>query len=334
MPNSPTHIAHNAQRPAMAGLCAVAMAMLMAACTGHHSEVRFSRFERLLFDTPAAQLQEELFKHRAEYDSPLLNVAPADAQYMQLLQGFVADSTMRYVYHVTDSLFHDLDQVEQQLGKALARAEKLLPGMHYDRFYTLLTGDYDNYAGRVFCDQQSLCISLDHYALPHMQRYQAFGVPLYLQRMLREEYIVPDCMAAVARAHIALPDGAMTVLDYAVAEGKTLYFVEKTLSSCPDTLLLRYSPAQLKWMQENVQNVWGWLLHNRALFTSDFTTLHNLTDEAPKTNAFGDGSAPRTTAYIGLQIVRAYMKKKHVGMKELFDLTDSRQILNDSGWRP
>ena len=334
MPNKLRNITHHPQRHTTVCLCVIAVALAFASCSQRGTEVHFDRFERLLFDTPAEHLQEELLKHRQVYSSPLLNVAPNDRQYMQLVHGFVSDSTMRYVYHVTDSLYHDLQPVERQLGKALARAEKIMPGIHYDHFYTLLTGDYDNYANRVFCDQQTLCVSIDHYALSKMQRYNCFGVPLYLQRLLQPEYIVPDCMAAIARAHIALPDGEMTLLDYAVAEGKTLYFVEQTLPSCPDTLLLRYSKEQLQWMQQNEQNVWGWLLQQHALFSTDYSTLRNLVDEAPKTNAFGDGSAPRTVAYLGLQIVKAYMKKSHASMADLFDMTDSQRMLNESGWRP
>ncbi|MBR6441822.1 MAG: hypothetical protein IKS44_07240, partial [Bacteroidales bacterium] len=69
-------------------------------------------------------------------------------------------------------------------------------------------------------------------------------------------------------------------------------------------------------------------------YTSDLSVIRNLIDDAPKTNAFGDGSAPRTVSYIGWQIVRAYMKKGGATMQQLFEETDSQKILNQSGWRP
>ena len=62
--------------------------------------------------------------------------------------------------------------------------------------------------------------------------------------------------------------------------------------------------------------------------------FRNIIDDAPKTNAFGDGSAPRTTDYIGWQIVRAYMKKSGCTMQQLFEETDSQKLLTQSGWRP
>lgn len=314
-------------------LCLVLLLLVATAC-GRHEEVHFARFERLLFATEPARLQEQLLLHRAEFDSPLLNLAPNDPRYMQAVEAFVADPAMQYAYHVTDSLYADLGDIERQLGRALARATRLCPSMQYDHFYTLVTGDYGDYTNRVFCNENSLCISLDHYAVAHMQRYGSFGVPLYMQRLLTPEHIVPDCLAAMARAHIALPEGDLTLLDYAVAEGKALYFLEQVLPSAHDTLRLRYTREQLDWMRQNTENVWGWMVQNRALFSTDLGAVRNLVDEGPHTNTFGQGSAPRTAAYIGLQIVRAYMKKSHSSIDELFQLTDSRQVLDQSAWRP
>ena len=62
--------------------------------------------------------------------------------------------------------------------------------------------------------------------------------------------------------------------------------------------------------------------------------LRNFIDDAPKTNAFGEGSAPRTLHYIGWQIVKQYMKKSGRTVEELLGETDSQKILTQSGWRP
>ena len=220
------------------------------------------------------------------------------------------------------------------MGKALTKAEELCPAIHYDRFYTLITGDFENYQSRVLCGDGVLAISIDRYAVPEMGRYGYFGLPTYLVETSKREYIAADCMATIARDHIAMSDGEMTVLDYAIAEGKVLYFLEQVLPDCDDTILLRYTAEQLGWMEENVTNVWAWMIQNKMLYDTDLSRFHNLIDEAPKTNAFGDGSAPRTPAYIGWQIIKRYMKKSGASMNELFEMTDSQRLLNESGWRP
>ena len=312
------------------------VSMLAAGChgRGEKQEVVFHRFEQLLFDTPPERLQSALERELPTYSSGLLNVHPEDERYMLMLTDFVGDTVMRNIYNTTDSLYHNLDWLEDELGAALRRAERLCPHIHYSQFYTLITGDYQDYQNRVFCDDHSLAISIDHYAVGSMPQYQYFGMPSYLLALCTPEHLATDCMAAIARAHIALPEGDMTLLDYALAEGKALYFVEQVMPRVADTLLLRYTADQLRWMERNVAQVWAWLIQNKMLYCSDVAQLRNIVDDAPKTNAFGEGSAPRTPAYIGWQIVKQYVKRSHCSMSELLEDTDSQKILTESGWRP
>ena len=131
-----------------------------------------------------------------------------------------------------------------------------------------------------------------------------------------------------------IPEGEPTLLDYAIAEGKKLYFVEKAIPGIADTILLRYTKEQLEWMVHNVANVWTWLLQNKTLYSVDQSAWRNLVGDAPHTNAFGNDSAPRTLHYIGWQIVKQYMKKSGSSVEELLSETDSQKILTVSGWRP
>lgn len=316
------------QRYGQLCLCILVVSALLVACGKPKVEVKFDRFEQFLFEPDHGGATA------AQFSSPLLNYQPDNPQFMAAVDGFVNDEAVRYIYHVTDSLYHDLQWLEQQLGKSLTRAEKLCPSIHYDRFYTLVTADFDDYDNRVYCSDHELAISLDHYAVGNMQQYGCFGVPAYIVALCRPEYIVTDCMAAIARQHIVMSDGQLSLLDCAIAEGKVQYFLERTVPGAADTLRLRYTGEQLGWMERNVGQVWAKLIENRMLYCTDMTQLRNIIGEAPKTNAFGEGSAPRTTTYIGWQIVRKYMQKSGCSMTELFEETDSQKILSQSGWRP
>ncbi|MBQ8703879.1 MAG: hypothetical protein IJ524_05845 [Bacteroidales bacterium] len=333
MPNNNPHTLNLMQRHAPVCLCIIVAALLLSGC--HRSEpVQFHRFEHLLFDTPVNRLQAEMKEHQAEYNSELIVLYPDEPEFIEMTQEFVADPVMRDIYRITDSMYHDLSDVERQLGRALGRAYKLCPKMwHVERFYTMATGDF-NYNFRVFSNCGDLCVCLDQYALGAMEKYQYFGFPSYLVRTLAREYIVPDCMYTLAGLYLEAPDGDLTLLDYAVAEGKKLYFMEKTMPGIADTLLLHYTVDQLKWMKDNEKNVWGWLIQNKLLYSTDQSAWRNLLGEAPHTNAFGNESAPRVAAYIGWQIVRAYMKKSGATLDELMADTESQKILSTSAWRP
>lgn len=334
MPNKKNLILRKMQRHTQVCLCIVLSIWVMTGCQ-RTEEVRFHRLEQLLFTTPADRLASELKKHRAEYDTELIVMNPDDADFIRMTQEYTSDPTMREVYRITDSLYHDMSEVETELGKALGRAYSLYPQMHHiERCYTMVTGDFDNYMFRVYSNGSDLCLSIDQYALGYMGKYSYFGMPQHIVRFCTREHIAADCMGCLAQMNIAWPDGEHTLLDYAIAEGKKLYFMEKTLPHRHDTILLRYTKEQYDWMQKNTENVWSWMIQNKMLYNTDYSSFRNLIDDAPKTNAFGDGSAPRATSYIGWQIVKAFMKKSGATMQQLFDESDSQTILKKSGWRP
>ena len=308
--------------------------VLLASC--HHTPVeavQLHRFDKVLFETPVEQLPAKLQEVRNEYATDLLNLHLEDADFMQMLTGFVNDPTMRDVYHLVDSVLGDMQPQAEQLGAALQKARELNPDLRYDKVYTFVSGMFD-YNMRVGCNSHELIISVDQYVLPYTEHYGYFGSPVFLVQQSRPEYMVADCMTAIAREHIAIPqDRDMALLDYMVSEGKAIYFAQQVLPGTPDSILMRYTTDQIDWMKENEEHVWSYFLQNKLLYETDYMRFHNLIDDAPKTNAFRD-SSPRTTDYIGWRIVSQYMQRSGSTLQELFDETDAQKILNQSNYRP
>jgi uncharacterized protein YjaZ len=56
--------------------------------------------------------------------------------------------------------------------------------------------------------------------------------------------------------------------------------------------------------------------------------------DGPFTSSFSQESPARTGAWLGWQIVKAYMKKNNVSLKQLLDNVDSQEILEKSGYKP
>ena len=318
----------------MTTMVAAAGILLFACC--HHTPaeaVQLHRFDKVLFETPVEQLPSKLQEVRNEYSTELLNLHLEDADFMQMLTGFVSDPTMKDVYHLVDSVLGDMQPQAEQLGAALQKAKELNPDLRYDKVYTFVSGMFD-YNMRVGCNSHELIISVDQYVLPYTGRYGYFGSPVFLVQQSRPEYMVADCMTAIAREHIAIPqDRDMALLDYMVSEGKAIYFAQQVLPGTPDSILMRYTASQTNWMKENEEHVWSYFLQNKLLYETDYMRFHNLIDDAPKTNAFRD-SSPRTTDYIGWRIVSQYMQRSGSTLQELFDETDAQKILNQSNYRP
>lgn len=295
--------------------------------------VPLHRFEQVLFSTPADQLPDKIANVRNEFSTDLLNLQPDNPDFMNLLIGFTEDPVMRDIYRIVDSVFGDMQPEAQQLAAALDKAKSLYPTVRYDKIYTFISGAFD-YNMRVGCNSHELIISLDQYILPYTAKYNYFNSPLYLIHQSDRKYLLTDCMAAIARQHIAIPsDREMSLLDYMVSEGKAIYFAQQTLPDPPDSILMRYTSEQMDWMLRNEEHVWAYFLQSKLLYETDYMRFHNFIDDAPKTNAFPD-SSPRTTEYIGWQIVSQYMKKTGISVQQLFEETDAQKILSQSNYRP
>lgn len=318
-------------------LLTIAVACLASCNSGSHysNHVGIHRFEQLLFDTPADQLPSRLRQFASTYTSPLLPIYPDDQLYMSQLSQFIADPTVRDIYDITQQQYPDLGWLEKELTAALDKAADLDDEINIDLFATYVSGLSD-YEQRIAVDRESasLRISLDHYAVGAMEKYSYFGLPMYIVERCDSAHLATDIMAAIARQYVAMPDeNDVTMLDIMISEGKVLYFLDQVMPRKADNIKIRYSEEQLEWMRHNESNVWSYFIQNNLLYEKDFSRYHNFVDEAPKTNAFKD-SAPRTTHYIGWQIVRQYMANNKCSIKELFANPNSQAILQASQYKP
>ena len=300
-----------------------------------NSGVAFLRYEKVLFDSPSDVLPGKLSEIKSTFSSPLLNIFPDDPAFMEQLHGFTSDSIVRAIYNITDKRYNNLSWLEKEVDKALKAAKKLDSEIDFTQFATFVSGYFD-YKQRILTDRdsKSLLVSIDQYALPQMEEFSYFGLPLFIVELSDSAYLASDIMAEIARQYIASPNETnTTMLDLMIAEGKVLYFLDQVMPDKKDFLKIRYTPEQMQWAKDNENNIWTYFIQNNLLYEKDFARYHNFIDDAPKTNAFKD-SAPRTTDYIGWQIVRQYMKNNKCTLKELFDNTDSQAILQASKYRP
>lgn len=321
---------------------AIAIALCITAACGNKKQenndekegVPVYRFEQLMFGTAPQALPDALKQQAHLYSNTLLNIYPDDAHYLAQVADMAQDAIMREIYDTVSVHFKDMSGLQKELSEAITKAEKLDDSIHCDKVVTFISGLLD-YTNRVAANESSLLIALDQYVVPSFKKYGFFDLPTYLVELSTPQHIVPDAMAAIARNHIALPENTQDpmLLDYMIAEGKVLYFLDKVLPKTADTLKIRYSAEQWQWATKNEGKVWAYWLQHELLFERDNSKIFNFTDDAPKTNAFGD-SAPRMTDFIGWHIVEQYMNKSNVSLHSLFMNTDARQILKESGWKP
>lgn len=300
-------------------------------------DIEILRADQLFFGTPTDQLGTKLAQESARYQCSVFSIPVGDPQFAIMTEEYTQAPVMREIYDSVQRHFGNLTWLEHELTIALKRLQKeygkdgnIVP-LECNKAIAYINGSFD-YNQRTFAKEGSLLISIDQYILPYMEKYGYCGQPLYLVNMSDSTYLLNDCITAIAQQVIPVNEMSQ-MLDYMIAEGKSLYMLNIACPNMDDHIKMRYTEEQMDWMKKNEKNVWAYFVQNKLLFETDYNKFHNFIDEAPKTNAFNE-SAPRTAQYIGWKIVSQYVKNSGCTLTQLLNETNSNTILNKSCYRP
>lgn len=298
--------------------------------------VRIARYEVDLFAIPKDSLKQGLQKNLRKYSAPGFYSAEDLENPAKIFQikSYISDPIIIKLNNETQKQYPDLGFLEKELTQAFRRIAYFVQGWKIPSVYTYISGGDFEYP--VKYANNNLIIALDMYLGEKYPMYEMWGIPKYVSRRMNKNNLIIDCVREIGRAEVEKKTpNPKTLLERMVYEGKVLYFSDLILPETEDSLKINYSSPQLYWAEKNQGNVWGFFMGKKLLHSSDFRQINKFSEEAPFTSAFSKNSAPRIAAYIGWQIVRAYMSKnKESGFADLVKQTDAQQILNKSQYKP
>lgn len=102
---------------------------------------------------------------------------------------FYQDTTLQTLIADAELQFANMTDINEALGKAFSRLDKLVPGLPRPTIYAQI-GSLDQ---SIVIGDNSIGISLDKYLGSDYPLYKKFYTPTQLQNMTRD-YIVPDCL--------------------------------------------------------------------------------------------------------------------------------------------
>lgn len=293
-------------------------------------KIEILRYEKALFNIPdknfaggIKNIADEYCVFLGEnYDSP---------EALNQLQGFVEDGQNQEVYAECMKRFPDLDWLAIEFTKAFKILNGEIPEVKIPRVYTYVSGfDFDypvKYA------DTALIIALDMYFGSDYEGYPKMGIPVYISERLTPAHIVPDCLKEMALP-LLKRNKASVLLDAMIEEGKILHFCSTLLPETDDYLKIGYTKEQYEWCVDNENSIWSFLIENELLYSTEAQAMSMFMTDGPFTASFSQQSPSRTGAWLGWQIVNAYMKNNNVSMQELMANTNSQEILEKSAYKP
>ena len=295
-------------------------------------EVKIMRYEDALFQIKMSNIQNELKRLQKDYRF-FLNADLNDTMNIVQIRDFLNDPLIKQLYADCKKKYADVKDLEKQFSDALTYFHHFFPEKRIPLVYTYVSGLA--YETPVKYSDSSLAVALDVYFGKNYSCYSELKLPQYMTKRMDRSFLIPDCMREMAMSIIPVSAPGCTMLDRMIYEGKVLYFLDATLPEIPDTVKIGYSVEQLDWCIRNEGNIWSYLIENKLLYSTDYQSQTTFFGEGPFTSIFTKKSPARLGCYLGWQIVRTYMlHKKSTSLKALLNISESQQILNESGYHP
>ncbi len=305
-------------------------------------DISIERFDKDLaagMGKPLEQTDVQLAKKYGNFYQDYVNRIVGNGTFSsaEILTVLYADQAYKDLSHDADSVFRNMDAVEEDLSTAFKYIKNYYPQIRVPRFISFISGFEvqtpigDGYMG----------IGLDMFLGKESRFYPAIvqNVPLYLSRRFTPEYVVPRLTETFAREELfPEKDEDRTLLSKMIHNGKILYFMDQVLDEkVPDSVKIGYTDKQLGWCTTYEGNIWGFFMEHELLFKTDYQKIQVYLSEGPFTPGLGERnqSAPKLGVWIGWQIVRKYMKENpDITLQELMAERDAEKMLRASKYKP
>lgn len=262
----------------------------------------------------------------------ILQIRPgSDEEVTEALRSFVTDSSVSSVSSSIDSVYKDTREIEEGFSEFAKHYKYYFPEDTFPRVVACNT--FFNYA--IAIDSGFIGLGLDMFLGEKSHYYEIIGMPLFMRKRMAPQYLVPSAVLGWFNTEYPKELEGKEFLNQMIHQGKSMYYASSMLPEAPDSILLAFSPSELKWCEENEQRIWSLFIEKKMLFSTDPSHYIKFLGEAPKSSGFPEESPDRIGVWVGWQIVKKYMKKNpELPLSQLMEEKDALKILEQSGYKP
>lgn len=299
-------------------------------------DIKVLRFEKDLFAINGGTSLEDLKKKYPQilklYSEKVIRLGNVDdLNYLQYLNKFLTDSTMNVVVNRIDSIFPNLDKQEKELTDGFRHLKYYYPKAKIPRVFSQLSG----FNQSIVVDEGVIGVSLDKYLGEDCDFYALLRRPIYLRENMTPDRIAQDILLAYGLTEFPFKPKAQNLMEQIIYQGKILFFLQALLPEKAEFDIMKYKEKDYQWCVDNETQVWAYLIEQKHLFSTDASMTRNYINEAPFTTGMPQESPGRIGTWIGLQIVKSYMKKhSDVSLPTLMANNDYASILRESAYQP
>lgn len=231
----------------------------------------------------------------------------------------------------TQRVFNDISELDLELVSLFKHVKYYNPKFISPKVITMLTNiDYDS---RIVYADSLMLISLDSYLGKNHEFYNDY--PEYVKQNNKKENVIVDAAKAIINKQM-YPSKSRRFIDKMIYKGKKMYLLDAYLPNVLDENKIGYSKIKLDWAVNNEEEIWKYFIEKDILYSTNKENDKRFLNLAPFSKFYleGDNQSPgRVGEWVGWQIVRSYMQKNDVSLRELLQ-TDEETIFKKSKYKP
>lgn len=293
-------------------------------------ELEVERLEEVLFSAENPGEVEDFLKQHQEMAKGFFHSDqyPNDSILARRIFALTNDPFIDTLKREALSAFSDLDVVQKDLEGVYAFRQTLTPEKSVPKIQTVISGLYND----LYITNELLVIGIDFFIGPEAT-YKPLNVPYYIQRRYNPTHL--PSIVAKYEAGLLTPTGKEnSLLSEMIDYGKINYIVSRMLPCTPDSVIMGFTPEEMIGVYENSEFIWRHFVEKELLYeTSEFVKQKYL-GERPNIYEISKSCPGRVGAWLGWQIVDAFMKETGLSLEELLKERDHHKIFTTSSYKP
>lgn len=296
------------------------------------TNIKIKRYGKALFEIDTANFAKGLKKIKNDF--PLFLAADLnDSNNVNQIYEFVSDTSLINLYNKSAEVYPNDEFLNNELNSFFKYIKYYFPNKKLPKVYSYISGLH--YESPVWWQDTTCIIAIDLYLGGDFIPYFSLGLPQYKVKRFVPQSISVDLAKEFYNQNLIVKTPQKTLLDRMVAAGKILYFLDMVLPEKADSLKIGYTTQQLKWAEQNEENIWAFLIENDLLFSTNYQAQSKLLIDGPFTTGFSKKSPSRIGVWLGWEIVKEYMNNnENISFEQLLKEKDSQKILKLSAYKP
>lgn len=300
--------------------------------------VKIKRFDKALISLDTTkiakgvnQLQTEFPAFLPIYTSEILGVPATDtATIRNLFTKFLSNKTFAPVNKKAMETFGDVSDIENDISNAYTYIHHYFPDAKLPEIYFFVSG----FNRTVIMNEQFIAVGTDFYLGADYPSYKDIMYE-YMMYNARRECVATDIVSATLFRMFIMNSSEDRLLDNMIYRGKIMYLLSVFMPNEEPEDLMGYTHEQWEWSKKFEKEIWGSIIDQKDLFSTDVLLIKKYMNDAPFTSPVSQKSPGRLGTWVGWQIVDSYMKNnKDVRLRDLMSDNAYQKILEKSGYRP